>query len=102
MARIVGAGAPPALPYLVTRVLLHLLVGGVLPPHKILDDTKQTLTLDVGDAVLQCRLRTRLRHIREACFVLCLALPPQVVTLLELPLCRPPCLRHAEERVHIG
>ena len=42
---LLGAGAPPACPDLVARRLQHLLVGGVLPQHEILDDAEEPLAL---------------------------------------------------------
>ena len=45
MVNIVCAGRPPALPDLGPRPLQHLLVGGVLPLHEILNDLEQTLPL---------------------------------------------------------
>jgi len=55
VARIRGAGPPPALPNLGPRPLQHRLVGGVLPPHQLLDDSEQTLSLQLRRHVAECR-----------------------------------------------
>ena len=62
MVGVLGAGAPPARPDLVARRLQDRLVGGVLPQHQGLDDAEQALALDVGQHVVQRRLRSGLRH----------------------------------------
>ena len=43
MVRVLGAGRPPALPDLVTRMLEHLFVSRVLPLHEILDNLEKPL-----------------------------------------------------------
>ena len=43
MVGILSTGAPPALPDLVSGLLQHRLVGGVLPQNQILNDLKEPL-----------------------------------------------------------
>ena len=47
MISVVGAGAPPGRADFVTRLLQHLLVGGVLPLEQLFDQLEQPLPLPV-------------------------------------------------------
>jgi hypothetical protein len=62
MVGVVGAGATPALPDLGARLLQNGFVCGVFPQNEVFDDAEQALTLDVGGAVLQRRLRAGFGH----------------------------------------
>ena len=59
MSRVRGAGPPPALPDLGPRPLQHLLVGGVLPQHQVLDDCKEPVALQLRNHFLEYRFGVR-------------------------------------------
>ena len=68
MVGVLGAGAPPALPDLVARLLQHRLVGGVLPQHQVLDDAEEPLALLLLRLLGREEVRVRRRvvhHLRE-------------------------------------
>src|SRR3972149_2380350 len=68
MVNVLGARPPPGLPYLVARLLEHLLISGVLPQDEILDNAEEPLTFLLLRFLSREEVRTTRRivhHLRK-------------------------------------